>query len=362
MCVNDNSTAPLTCSDNLPINDNRNNFIGGVDHILFDKRRFDPSPDDIKRICRFFAIGKIKHYKKEKGIIISHSNFIVFVVTTCGQYALKFYPIDAAKRITMDYTLNRFLTKHRFPTPLMRTGHDGRPFLASNERLVTCFLYIDGLGAWQCLKQSHVIHQINSAMLSLKNLLSVYAGHPFSKQKKRFATTINDLAKASGAIKPYNQKRIIEAALLDACRTYQNHRQLFTRQWLHNNTSLSNMLIAQETVYTLDLSHIQEDYVLSDLASLVISCLQFKIPTTTTNNIIKDYLAQHRMEPRYRLVLNALITLGLVKAYLKNDQREKSPGLAQHPPNLVKAYRLQLSASKESIMDVLKNSGTARRF
>ena len=172
-------------------------LFAGVDNLSLDKRKFDPSRDDIERTCRFFSIGKLRHYKKEKGIIVSHSNFFVFVATTQGQYALKFYPSDAAKMIAMEYAVNRILLKHHFLTPFMYAGHGGQAFCNSNDRLAACYSYIDGLPAWQQIKQRNTFPKINAAMLSLKNILSAAKMKvPFLKQES-LAKTIDTLARGS---------------------------------------------------------------------------------------------------------------------------------------------------------------------
>ncbi len=330
------------------------NLFAGVDNLSLDNRKFDPSRNDIERICRFFAIGKLRHYEKEKDIIVSHSNFFIFAATTHGQYALKFYPPDAAKTIAIEYAINRLLINHHFPTPVMHAGHGGQPFFASNDRLATCYSYINGLPAWQRIKQRNTICQINAAMLSLKNVLSINMGRiPFEKQES-LVTTTKVLAQKSHALAPYDQKETIDATLQNACRTYQLHQLLFTRQLLHNNINLTNILIHKETVYVLDLSHIREDYALSDLASLVISCLFFNIPVTTIKTIAKNYLAQHRIETKHSLILNTLVKIGLIREYIKNIQREKSIGLVPYPPDLVRTYTTYLSKRKKSITAVLK--------
>lgn len=329
-------------------------LFAGIDNLSLDKRQFAPSRDDIERICRFFCLGKLRHYEKEKGIAVSHSNFFVFVATSHGHYALKFYPLNTAKTIAIEYAINRLLTLHHFPTPIMYAGQSNQPFFASNNRLATCYSYIDGLGAWQVIKQRDTIRQINTAMLSLKNILSVNTGRiPWLKQES-FVTTTKALAQASGLIAPYDQKETIEASLKDACKTYQHHQQLFTRQWLHNNAHLNNFLLYKKTVYTLDLSHIREDYILSDLASLVISCLFFEIPTTTIKLIVKNYFIQHEMKLEHSLVLNTLIKIGLIREYLKNIRREKSIELSQYPSDLVRTYILHLEKRKKSITAALQ--------
>ncbi len=330
------------------------NLFAGIDNLSLDKRKFDPSLDDIERVCRFFAIGELRHYEKEKGIIVSHSNFLVFVATTHGQYVLKFYPPDATKTITIEYAINHILINQHFSTPIMYAGHGGQPFFASNGRLVTCFSYIDGLPAWQRIKQQNTLCQINAAMLSLKNILSINMGRiPFLK-KESLTTTTNTLAQDSRALAPYDQKKMIDATLKEAFRTYRHHRLLFARQRLHNNASLTNFLICKETVYTLDLSHVREDYALCDLASLVISCLFFNIPTTTIKTIVKNYFTQHKIGPGHSPVLNTLVKIGLIREYLKNIQREKSIGLVPYPPDLAHTYMSHLSARKKSITAVLK--------
>jgi len=332
-------------------------LLAGIDSLSLDKRNFDPSRDDIKGICRFFAIGKLQHFEKEKDIIVSHSNFFVFAATTQGAYALKFYPRNQSKIIAKEYVLTRILTNHHFPTPVMNAGLDGQPFIISNDLLVTCYSYIKGIPAWQNIKHIKTIRQINAAMLLLKNILSTTKRRiPFQKQE-RLTTAVNGLVQKSRSMAPYIHKKIIDASLRDACRIYQGHQPQFTRQWLHNNANLTNFLINQKTVYTLDLSHIKEDYILSDLASLVISCLFFDISKTSIKTIVKDYFKQHKIEPDYIPVLTALIKIGLVREYLKNIQREKSVELSAHSPDLVRTYISHLAIRKESIIAVLKKGG-----
>lgn len=329
-------------------------LFAGIDNLSLDERDFDPSQDDIECICRFFSLGKLRHYEKEKGIVVSHSNFFVFIVTTRGKYALKFYPRDVARTIAIEYALNRFLIDHHFPTPVMHAGHNGQPFFTSNDRLTACFSYINGRHVWQQIKQRNMISRINTTMLSLKNISSATQGRfPFLKQES-FAATVNTLSQASRKIAPYDKKNLIDACLKDACQSYQWHQPLFTRQWLHNNASLTNLLVNKETVYVLDLSHIREDYALSDLASLVISCLFLEIPVTTIKTIVKDYINRHKMGSAHIPVLAALVKIGLIKEYLKNIRREKSIDLTAYPPGIVHTYRSHLLARKKSIATFLQ--------
>ena len=329
-------------------------LLAGVDSLSLDKRIFDPSQDDIEGICRFFAIGKLQHFEKEKDLIVSHSNFFVFVATTHGAYALKFYPRNASRIITREYALNRILSNCHYPTPAMEAGLNGQPFIISKELLVTCYSYINGIPAWHGFKHIKTIRQINAAMLLLKNILSTTKRRiPFQKQE-RLTTAVNGLVQKSRSMAPYIHKKIIDASLRDACRIYQGHQPQFTRQWLHNNANLTNFLIDQKTVYTLDLSHIKEDYILSDLASLVISCLFFDISQRTIKTIIKDYFKQHKIKLDYIPVLTALIKIGLVREYLKNIRREKSVKPSAYSQDLVRTYISHLSIRKESIIAILK--------
>ena len=331
-------------------------LFSGIDNLSLDTRTFDPSRDDIKGICRFFSLGKLQYYEKEKGIIVSHANFFVFVETTRGQYALKFYPTDAAKPIAIEYAINKILINHHLPTPLMHAGPDGQPFLASNDRLATCYSYIDGTPAWQQIKQRNTFPKINAVLFSLKNILSTDLKHiPFLKQEN-LATTMNTLTQASRTWAGYDQKDIIDASLLDACQTYHDHQPLFTRQYLHNNAHLNNFLIHKNFVYILDLTHLREDYVLSDLTSLVTSCLFFNVPFTTIKTMVKNYFTQHKIGPDLMPLLNTLIKVGLIKEYLKNIKREKSVKISNYPAGLMQTYLSHLSGRKELITAVLRKT------
>ena len=336
-------------------------LFAGIDSLSLDTRSFDPSQNDIEHICRFFYLGKLKSYEKEKGITISHSNFFVFVATTHGQFALKFYPADHAKTIATEYAINRFLIGRGFPTPAMCTGRNGYPSFAGNDRLAACFSYIDGVQAWQHIKKRNTIHRINAAMLSLKNNLSTARDHiPFSKQEN-FTTMANAVSRASRAAASYDQKKMVEASLQDACRAFKDHQPLFKRQWLHNNSTLTNFLIKDETVYTLDLSHIREDYILSDLAALVISCLFLDTPRTVIKNIVDNYFTQHKIKKDLMIVLNVLVKIGLIKEYLKNVQREHSMDFSNDPQgqDVSKAYLFHLKVRKKLITAVLNKMSNA---
>ncbi len=337
-------------------------LFAGIEHLSQDKRYFEPSQDDIEHICRFFSIGKLKHYKKEHGIVIAHSNFFVFAETTQGQYALKFYPPETAPSITIEYAVNRFLIKQHFPTPVMHAGKGGRPFISSHGCLATCFTFIKGQPPWRKITQRSTIIRLNATMLSLKKLLSTTQGRIRFLKQENFMTAVTALTRLSRAQAPYRQKELLNSSLLNACRTYKLHQSLFTRQCLHNNTTLTNFLIAKKTVYTLDLFHIREDYVLSDLANLVISCLFLEVPAQTIHAFVQNYLIQHEMGPELLPVLNTLVKIGLIREYLKSVHREKSADLSTYPPNDVRTYRFHLSARQKAIAAVLRKMNDPSRF
>ena len=334
----------------------------GVDHLSLDKRNFDPSRDEIEDICRFFSLEKLLRYEKEKGVVISHSNFFVFAATAKGQYALKFYPQDKGRHITVEYAVNRLLIKHHFPTPLMHAGRGSRPFVTGKNGTVACFDYIEAKPAWQRIRQPDTIRRINTALLSLKNILSAGVRHLPSQKQADLLSNTTALAKDSRALGVYDQKELIERSLREACKTYQRYRVLFTRQRVHNNASLTNFLIDKKTIYTLDLSHIREDYVLSDLASMVISCLFFNMPAAMVKTIARNYFTVHKMDQEYFPVLNTLVRTGLIREYLKNIQRERSVALSASAAGLARTYSAHLAKRKKLITGVLKKMNNDPRL
>jgi len=339
------------------------NPLSGVDNLSWDTRTFCPSQEDIKKICSFFSIGKLQNYEKEKNVLISHSSFFVYAATSQGKYALKFYPLDASKRITLEYAFNRLLTHHHFQTPLMRSSKNGRAFLNCSGFLVTCYAYINGQPAWRHIQKPDAFTKINAAMLSLKDILSDSKKNIPCLKNDRLSPTIKALAQKSLSLVREDQKKMINTLLLKALRAYQEHESLFIRQRLHNNASFTNFLIQNKTVYTIDLSHICEDYYLSDLASMVISCLFFETPKTTIKAIINDYLIQHKKttlppwkthkDSEHFIVLNTLVQVGLIKEYLKNAKRKQTVKLSTRPSKIERDYMTQLARRKKLILEYL---------
>ena len=299
------------------------------------KTKIHLTTDDIQCLCRFFAIGKFQTYKKRKRTPVPHTNPLIFITTTDGDYALKFYSLDLAQTVPVEYAINRVLCAQNFPTPLMHTGSNAVPFITCHGRLATCFSYIDAVEAWQAHQERNIFPRINKTLFSLKNTLAKASGRlPIPKQEK-FLTMIKSLANAYQTPDPEGHHGIINAALQDACKSYQQHQRFFTRQWIHNNATLTNFLINTKTVFTLDLSHIQEDYALNDLASLIISALAFKMPLKTIKEIRKDYFIQHRMAEENALPLHTLIKVQLIRKHLDNIQRQQSVEFLNHSRRIV---------------------------
>ncbi len=330
------------------------NLFAGIDSPLLDTKTLNISREDIEAVCDFFSIGKLRHYEKEKNVTVSHSNFFVFVETDRGQYALKFYSTSTERNIPIEYLINRFLVNNNFPTPAMHASRSRRTFLAVKDRLAACYSFIDGTPLWKHINHPKIIHQLNSTILILKKILSTAPASIPRLKQRNYAEIFSNALHASKEFAPYDQKKLIDTCLLDASRNYRHHQRTFTRQWLHNNTTLTNFIFYKETIYILDLSHIWEDYALIDLVTLIISCLYLSIPGKTTEAIIQNYFVQHTLGQEYLPVLNALLKFELAEEYLKYVRREKSVLPAALPQDLVDTYLFHLSERKKSIAVMLE--------
>ncbi len=339
-------------------NDISPKIFAGIDNIIFDERQFDPSKEDIIKICRFFLLGELKYFEKEKGITVSHSNHLVFVRTNTGEYALKFYPPGSDNMLATEFAINRYLIERDFLTPQMHAGKTGRPSFNSNGRLATCFTYIDGTQAWQHIHKPQIFRTINRAMSSIKRIMSsVHKDIPLLKQE-RFSKMANEAARASRSIPSYDQKELIESILLRTCRSFEEHQPLFERQCLHNNATLTNFLFFRNDLYTLDLTHIREDYILSDLATLVVSCLFFGARRSIISVIIKDHFKQLKIPKEKIVVLNTLVKIYLIREYLKNIRNERSINANVTRQRTAIDYLAHLKTRKKLIVDALSKITT----
>jgi len=329
-------------------------LLSGIDHISFDTRAFNPPRNDIKRACRFFSLGELKSFEKEKGIDISHSNFFVFIKTDKGDYALKFYPKNAAQSIQTEYALNRFLIQQAFATPPMHANHKEQPFVPCHNRLAVCFSYIPGEPSWRHINNRDTIRQINTALLLLKKFLVAAQNQiPLPKQDN-LAITIKSCLRTSRTLAPYPGQALISAAIKKAFQAYQDFPSLFPRQVIHNNASVTNFLVSKKDVYTLDLGHICEDYALTDLANFIVSCLFLSVPQKTIKTVIQDYFSRHRLTKTRVPALIALMKINLTKEYLKNIGREKNTDFSSCPQDIVSIYRPYLLKRIKSIQSFLR--------
>jgi len=328
-------------------------LLAGPDNILFDLRSFHLSDNDIHLICRFFLIGEPQYFEKEKNIHISHSSFFVFIKTTSGEYALKFYPKNYAEKIIHEYSLTHLLRRFSdLSIPTMYTGKNKKPFYIFRDHIVVAYSYIKGEQAWQHISQKTVFTKLNAMILSLNSLLIKLRGKIVAPKNTHLTARIKTLLKISQSLS-FNQKSFITSLLKKLQQDYQIYAPCFHRRLIHNNLTLSNTLIADNTIYLLDLSHICEDYILSDLSSLICSCLFLDIPPKTIQNIIKNYLSNDIIKSS-NVILMLLIQIVLIENYLLCLSRIKTTDFSPYPPALVQNYRFHLSNRMHQILQILQ--------
>lgn len=344
----------------MQINKSSSQLFGGIDHISLDTRTFDPSQVDIESICRFFSLGKLKIFQKEKNITLSHSNFFVFASTTRGNYALKFYPASSSKDILHEYALNRYLGLHGFPTPAMLTSSDGKTSVPFCGSLAVCFEYINGQQAWQHIHKKTVQDQINGLMRQLKTVLLPLAGSKFISPQDSFAAQIKNLIQTASQLTPFYNERNIRKEINHIAQEFAAHKKLFVRQILHNNATLTNFMISKGKVFLLDLSHIKEDYLLSDMTALVLSCRFLRIPPKITKTMIGEYFLAHGLKKPHQTVLNTQMRLSIIREYLKNTSREKNLSKARAlTTGQVERYKLYLSQRTKHLVQLLRQLNPA---
>ncbi len=325
----------------------------GVDAIALDTRIFTLSQNDIAAVCGAYALGPLLEFEQERNILVSHSNFFAFAKTTRGSYALKFYPADASRRLSVEYALNQFLTRRGFDTPQMHCTKKGVAYVPCQGRLAACYVYIKGQEAWLHIHKKGVIRRINTALMSLKKTLEHLSSNIHCPKHETVPAAVESLLRSSSNINNSETKKYSLRSLREIFAAYQSHRRCFTRQKLHTNASLTNLLVRGTTVHTLDLSHIEDGYCLSDLASLVISCHFFNVPQQTISSLIDDYVTVHGRTEKFPLVLETLIKLGLVKELLKTIRREQSLPESSHPGAFTTTYARMLSQRRLLILKLL---------
>jgi len=334
--------------------DNSADMQAGVDCIRLDTRNWDIAKDDIAEVCRAFRLGNIKRYEKEPNIAVSHSNFFVFLATTRGAYAIKLYPANEEKALTAELILNRLLIKNKFPTPAMHLTIDRSAFLRLNQHRAACFDFINGEPVYRHRLDNETILQINERILQLKEILSRSVLPTRLLQTTSFPGRITSLLQTARQIAPFDGHELIDRSLILAHELFAGNPHLFERKPLHNIISLANLFRYRNKIYILDRSHIKADYELSDLASLVISCLFLSVPRTAIRSLIKKYLMVHKTEQNKSLVLTACLQLGLTQEYLKTVRRYQNISTAAKLSKLDRSYRSRLNQRIKLIRDILK--------
>ncbi len=308
--------------------------------------------EEIQQICRFFDLGRPLHFENKMSGL-PHAHGLGLAKTSKGKFVIKCYPAYAAQRISLEYAINRILTQRRFPTPAMHAGPPHRPFCRISHQLFCCYDFIDGDHAWQSIQSRDTFRQINGNLIGIKNTLAPLKGRlPFLRQES-LAAKIKDLSQKSKILKTYDHKNLIEGHLKNICRAFESQRRAFARQWLHNCATLTNFLKFKSKIYVIDLEHVREDYVLADLASLVLSCLSVDVkkdvPLFTIQAVIKDHYAQLRPSEEDLAVVRALFLLGLVKEYLHYIRACRLPGPASQQLSLKQARAFHLLADSKAL-------------
>jgi len=105
-------------------------------------RRFDINETDIRSIVKKFDIGDFISYSIEEGIRHQHSNKIVSVRTTAGDFILKFYLYTIPRYVILEYLIVKNLIDIGFPTPRMYLGK--KPPILFREYPAAMFDLISG--------------------------------------------------------------------------------------------------------------------------------------------------------------------------------------------------------------------------
>lgn len=349
-------------STHIQKNKTHSEIMGGIDHISMDTRRFNPSQMDIEHVCRFFALGKLLAFEKEKHITVSHSNFFVFASTSQGNFALKFYPTSLSKNILHEYALNRYLVLRKFSTPAMLASPDGKPSVPSCGHLAACFEFIDGQQAWEHIQTKSVQIQINANIRLLKTILLPLSGSKLIDPHDNFAVRIKNLMQTASLLKPFKYEDYIRLELNHIAQEFNTHQKLFLRETLHNNVTLMNIIISKGRMFLLDLSHIKEDYRLSDLVALVLSCHFMKVSPKIIQAMIKQYFNAHGLTKIHKPILNAQLRLSFIREYLKNTAREKNQqGRCAMPASQIKLYAYYLAERAKHMIELLRHSKPAKK-
>lgn len=325
-------------------------IIGGSDSIIFDTRELNLSTADVLSVCRLFNLGQLKSFEKEPNIVVSHSNFIIFVITSRGKYVIKLYPPGSKNIIGTEYLINRVLQSRHFSTPAMHLSASHQPGCRIKDYLAVCYDFAEGKPGYRVrLADQHIDHLCRTLFM-FKNILSGNTHISRTLQRSGFTLQPRSIRTLIASLTNQTDHPVLKKALLEACRYLDHNKTLLHKRPVHSNLSLSNILFDHGRTVLLDLSHTRIDHAMEDLASLIFSCRIFSAPQTVIRRIIASYFAIHKIRQEQIRTLTALLTIRTVREYRKTEL--KSPSAITHgtDPALVKEYKKQIAAHKEELL------------
>lgn len=300
----------------------------------------------------------------EKNIKISHSNFIYFIGTAKGKYAIKFYPTWASKTINLELILNKLLLRNGLLTPFMHNKKNV-PFIKTCEYLAACYDYIEGKALYEQDIDHKIIKEMNESLLKIKTILAdakINSGITTYLENEDISKKINFLTYSSENIDISKNKRLIDRVIKYLSTAYIINNGHFTPKPIHANASLSNIILYENKVYLLDLSHVKLDYELNDLAHLIISCFFHNISSKIIKMIILSYFNTHNLDLKKLRILTFFIQLGLIKEYFRIYREEKQARDYKSKPEGFGIYLSEIEKRKNLITCLIKQLSFERKI
>lgn len=288
--------------------------------IYQDTRQFRVPSKSLERICSGFRIGMPKKVEmaKRSG---QPRNIIVVISTRSGKHVLKFHASSRESKndIIREFAVNRLLAKHDIPVPAMYVSGSQNPFIEDGGYLVTGYEFIQGrplhkrVSFRELIKLIEIVSRLNRVLGGLES-----EGFPGNDI---FSARVKMLIRDSSSLAPFEAKVLVNEVLSDACKFYARSPQSFIRKLIHGDLRELNIRLSDGSFYILDLVSVRVDYMLSDLASLVISCFDINMPVPRILKMIRRYFIINRLGPRQLLLLTLFVRLGFVERYLVNIKR-----------------------------------------
>ena len=329
----------------------KSSIFGGIDSKIFDNRKFIMTSPEVHKLCKDFRLGSLSSFFLEKNVLISHSNFLVFLKTNKGDYVFKFYPLRLSKDIIKELVLNKYLIKRGIRTPLMITTSNNKPFAETKTYLISCYEYIQGdpLYSWELNR--FLISKIVRNIYSLNDMLSTLSKIPriqYVLDKESYVDKIRFLKTMIKRCPDLKEKELIVNCQKKIQHHYVRHLKLFIKRPIHSNISLSNILYDKNHIYILDLSHIRFDYELNDLANLYVSLCFFEVQESKMRILINEYFKIFKFRPIQLQILYNFIILHFLKEYLKILKKEENIPEGNTQPEM-EIFRAELMKQKNKI-------------